>query len=201
MLTFVHGTMTSGKTTALLQEAHNLRMHGRRALLLTAQADTRSGAGVIRSRIGIDAEAETFSPGEDLFRKIRDLHEVSPIFAVMVDEAQWLQRDQVWQLSDVADDLGIRVTAYGLRSDFLGRLFEGSSALMALADHLHEITGVCPSGDRATMVVRVDTKGRALTEGPQTLVGGEDHYVAVSRREWKARVRQSLRDARVREAG
>lgn len=192
MLRFVHGTMTSGKTTALLQEAHNIRLHGHEVLLLTARGDTRSGIGRICSRIGISAPAETFAPGEDLFEKISRRHSRTPLSAVMVDEAQWLERDQVWQLSDVADDLGIRVSAYGLRSDFLGRLFEGSATLMALADQLVENTGICPSGERASMVVRIDENGNALSDGPQVMVGGEETYVAVSRKEWKRRIRQSM---------
>ncbi|MCW3782505.1 thymidine kinase [Defluviimonas salinarum] len=192
LLTFVHGTMSSGKTTALLQEAHNFRLHGLNAYLLTAAADTRSGLGVIRSRIGISAEARIFAPGEDLLAKIAAAHEKAPIAAVMVDEAQFLSRDQVWQLSDVADDLGIRVTCYGLRTDFLGRLFEGSAALMALADELKENTGVCASGEKANMVLRIGADGQVLIDGPQVLVGGEESYVAVSRRAWKMAVSATL---------
>jgi thymidine kinase len=191
-LIFVHGTMTSGKTTALLQEAHNFSLHGLHAHLMTAAIDTRSGRGMIRSRIGISAEAASFAPGDDLFAAISAANAIRPIDVVMVDEAQFLSRDQAWQLSDVVDDLGIRVACYGLRSDFRGALFEGSAALMALADELREHTGVCASGAKATMVARIGADGRAMVDGPQVLVGGEETYVAMSRRAWKAAVREAL---------
>jgi thymidine kinase len=191
-LIFVHGTMTSGKTTALLQEAHNFALHGLHAHLMTAAIDTRSGRGMIRSRIGISAEAASFAPGDDLFAAISAANAIRPIDVVMVDEAQFLSRDQAWQLSDVVDDLGIRVACYGLRSDFRGALFEGSAALMAIADELREHTGVCASGAKATMVARLDAEGHAVVEGPQVMVGGEETYVAMSRKSWKAAVRQSM---------
>ena len=193
-LTFVHGTMTSGKTTALLQEAHNFCLHGLHAFLLTAAIDTRSGEGTIRSRIGISAPAATFAPGEDLLARVTALHALRPVDIVMVDECQFLSREQVWQLSDVVDDLGIRVMCYGLRSDFRGQLFEGSAALMAIADELREVTGVCATGAKATMVARLDAEGRAMTDGPQVLVGGEETYVAMSRPAWKKAVRAALKE-------
>jgi len=125
-LTFVYGTMTSGKTTALLQEAHNFRMHGMHAHLITAAGDTRSGCGMIRSRIGISAEAETFAPGDDLCQRLTALHACTPIDAVFCDEAQFLSRDQVWQLSDLVDDLGIPVNCFGLSVIFFSSLNYGS---------------------------------------------------------------------------
>ena len=193
-LTFIHGTMTSGKTTALLQEAHNFRLHHLNPYLLTASIDTRSGIGMIRSRIGISAEAETFCNKEDLFRKIKTAHVQKKIDIVMVDECQFLTHDQVWQLSDIVDDLGIRVMCYGLRSDFRGVLFEGSATLMAIADELREHTGVCATGAKATMVARLNAKGEALVDGPQVLVGGEETYVAMSRPAWKKVVRAAMKD-------
>jgi thymidine kinase len=190
-LTFNYGTMTSGKTTALLQDAYNFRSHRMNAYLMTARGDTRSGLGMIRSRIGISAEASVFQAGEDVFAKISKAHASKPIDAVYVDEAQFLSRDQVWQLSDVVDELNIPVSAYGLRSDFRGDLFEGSAALMSLADVLSENTGICSSGDKATMVVRMDQNGQAMIDGPQVMVGGEETYEAVCRREWKERLRNA----------
>lgn len=189
-LTFVYGTMTSGKTTALLQDAYNFKSHGLNAYLLTAIGDTRSGRGRIKSRIGIEADAETFAPTENVFDKIQRMHLQHPIDAIFVDEAQFLSKEQVWQLSDVVDELGIPVSAYGLRSDFMGQLFEGSAALMAIADTLTENTGVCSSGNPAMMVARIGPDGKALTSGPQVMVGGEDRYVAVSRKAWKDKFRE-----------
>lgn len=187
-LTFVHGAMSSSKSAMLLTEAHNLRQHGWRAFLLTAAIDSRSGEGVIKSRLGISSPAVTWTPGDDLYQLISMAHRDEPISRVMVDEAQWLSRDQVWQLSDVTDYLAIPVTCYGLRTDFRGDLFEGSAALMALADELKENTGVCASGAKATMVVRYDASGLATTEGPQVLVGGEERYASMSRKAWKAAI-------------
>jgi len=191
-LVFVHGTMTSGKTTALLQEAHNFRIHGLNPFLLTPAIDTRSGAGMIRSRIGISAQAHSFHADDDLFSLVLRAHEDRAVDILMVDEAQFLSRDQVWQLSDIVDDLGIRVSCFGLRTDFRGMLFEGSSALMAIADELREHTGVCASGDKATMVARIGPDGRALADGPQVLVGGEERYVAMSRKAWKQALRARM---------
>lgn len=187
-LVFFHGTMTSGKTTSLLQDAHNYRANGHTPLLLTAAIDSRSGAGVIRSRIGIASPAETYTNEENLYEKVRAFADRGRLVAVLVDEAQWLSRDQVFQLSDIVDELGIGVSAYGLKVDFKGDLFPGSAALMALADRLHEITGICRSGAKATMVARLGPDGLATLNGPQVLVGGEETYVALSRREWKAAV-------------
>lgn len=188
-LTFVHGTMTSGKTTALLQEAHNLELFGYRPYLLTAAKDTRSGFGQIKSRIGISARAHTFESRENLFLKIQKAHAERQIRTILCDEAQFLTRDQVWELSDVVDDLGIDVRCFGLKSDFRGQLFEGSSTLLSLATDLVENTGICPTGDKASMVLRLDGNGDPILDGPQVMVGGEETYVAVSRREWKRRVR------------
>jgi thymidine kinase len=190
-LTYVHGTMTSGKTTELLQEAYNFRQIGQTPYLLTATIDTRSGKGKIKSRIGIEADAETFKPGEDLFVKIKEAHRAQRLKVVMVDECQFLSKDQVWQLSDVVDELGIRVVCYGLKSDFKAELFEGSAALLALADEITERTGTCRCGEKATMVARIDGKGHAIIDGPQVQVGGEESYAAMSRKEWKRAVRLS----------
>lgn len=187
-LIFNYGTMSSAKSSMLLTEAYNFRLHGKRVYLLTAAIDTRSGKGVIKSRIGIQAEAETYSPDEDLYAKISAAHAAEPIERIMVDEAQWLSRDQVWQLSDIVDELGIGVSCYGLRVDFRGNLFEGSAALMAIADDLRENTGVCATGAKATMVVRYGPDGLATIEGPQVLVGGDETYAAMSRKAWKEAV-------------
>ena len=138
-----------------------------------------------------EAEAHTFAADEDLFAKIKAAHRESPIHTVMCDEAQFLSVDQVWALSDVVDDLGIDVRCYGLVSDFRGDQFDGSRTLISLADSLIENTGICPTGAKATMVLRMGPDGKALVDGPQVLVGGEETYLAVSRKEWKRRVREA----------
>ena len=156
-------------------------------LLLTAALDNRVGVGVIGSRIGLEAEAETFAEGDNLFDRVMDAHEKNPLSCVLVDEAQFLSEDQVWQLCRVADRLGVPVMCYGLRTDFQGKLFPGSSALLALADALREIRTICWCGRKATMVVRLDGEGRVIDEGAQVAIGGEESYVSLCRRHWEDR--------------
>ena len=185
-LYFYYSAMNAGKTTMLLQSAHNYHERGLRTLLLTPRLDNRVGEGMIASRIGLKARARAFNHDEDLAQVVRaDLAERGPLGCVLVDEAQFLAKAQVWQLGDVADSLGIPVLAYGLRTDFRGELFEGSQYLLAWADNLVEIKTICHTGRKATMVVRVDEHGRAITEGPQVEIGGNERYVSVSRGEFK----------------
>lgn len=185
-LYFYYSAMNAGKTTALLQSAHNYRERGMRTLILTPQLDDRFGAGVVASRIGLSAQGHVFAHGDDLLAIVRaDIVANGALHCVLVDEAQFLTRAQVWQLSDVVDVLDVPVLAYGLRTDFRGELFEGSQYLLAWADTLSEIKTICHSGRKATMVVRVDDEGRAITDGPQVEIGGNERYVSVSRPEFK----------------
>lgn len=185
-LYFHYSTMNAGKSTLLLQASYNYRERGMAVLLLTAALDDRAGAGRIASRIGIDAEATVFSQASDLFALIGD--QGRDCACVFIDEAQFLTREQVWQLARVADDLGIPVMCYGLRVDFRGELFPGSAALLALADVLREVRTICHCGRKATMVVRQDAHGRVITEGAQVQVGGNETYVSLCRRHWRAAV-------------
>lgn len=182
---FYYSAMNAGKTTALLQSRYNYHERGMNTLLLTPQLDSRDGVGRICSRAGLSAKADVFSISDDLLLHTRKKHEHCPIHCVLVDEAQFLSRDQVFQLSEVVDVLSIPVLAYGLRTDFRGELFEGSQYLLAWADHLQEIKTICHSGQKATMVVRVDEQGKAVTDGKQVEVGGNERYVSVSRSEFK----------------
>jgi thymidine kinase len=185
-LYFYYSAMNAGKTTALLQSAYNYRERGMRTLILTPRLDDRAGAGVVASRIGLKARATAFENDDDLLEIIRsDIAERGKLDCVLVDEAQFLGKAQVWQLSDVVDLLGIPVLAYGLRTDFRGELFDGSRHLLALADSLSEIKTICHTGKKATMVVRVDEHGRAVKDGPQVQIGGNERYVSVSRAEFK----------------
>jgi thymidine kinase len=185
-LYFYYSAMNAGKTTTLLQSAHNYRERGMRTLLLTPEIDTRAGSGVISSRIGLSAEARGFEKERDLFTLVeQDIAAWGPLHCILVDEAQFLTRTQVWELGDVVDRLRIPVLAYGLRTDFRGELFEGSQYLLAWADNIDEIKTICHSGKKATMVLRVDAKGRAIKDGPQVEIGGNDRYVSVSRAEYK----------------
>jgi thymidine kinase len=185
-LYFYYSAMNAGKTTTLLQSAYNYRERGMRTVILTPALDTRHGEGVVASRIGLQADARRFAGEENLLALVEaDIAAHGTLHCVFVDEAQFLTRAQVWQLSDVVDKLRVPVLAYGLRTDFRGELFEGSRYLLAWADELQEIKTICHSGSKATMVVRVDEQGRAVTDGPQVEIGGNDRYVSVSRAEFK----------------
>ena len=185
-LYFYYSSMNAGKSTTLLQSDFNYRERGMATMLWTAAVDTRYGSGRIASRIGLEAQAHLFEPGVDLYAAVARQHEATPLSCVLVDEAQFLTRDQVWQLAAVADALGIPVLCYGLRTDFRGDLFEGSAHLLGLADTLTEIKTVCDCGRKATMNLRVDMQGRAIQHGDQTDIGGNDRYVALCRRHFLA---------------
>jgi thymidine kinase len=185
-LYFYYSAMNAGKTTTLLQSAHNYRERGMRVLILTPRLDDRAGSGTVASRIGLSAQGTGFGHGDDLEQKVRaDIAAHGKLDCVLVDEAQFLSKAQVWQLSDVVDALRVPVLCYGLRTDFRGELFEGSAALLAWADELDEIKTICHSGKKATMTVRVDEQGRAVQQGPQVEIGGNERYVSVSRAEFK----------------
>ncbi|QYR53214.1 thymidine kinase [Lysobacter soyae] len=185
-LYFYYSAMNAGKTTTLLQSAHNYRERGMRVAILTPRLDVRAGEGVVSSRIGLSASGLVFNHGSDLLAMIEaDIRTRGKLNCVLVDEAQFLTKAQVWQLSEVVDALHVPVLCYGLRTDFQGELFEGSAALLAWADELQEIKTICHSGAKATMTVRVDDAGRAVQQGPQVQIGGNERYVSVSRAEFK----------------
>jgi thymidine kinase len=184
-LFFHYSTMNAGKSTVLLQASHNYRENGMQTYLLTARLDDRAGAGRIASRIGIGAEADTFTPEDDLFARIALRMDQGEVACVFVDEAQFLTKAQVWQLARSVDDLNVPVMAYGLRVDFRGELFPGSAALLALADEMREVRTICRCGKKATMVVRKDAEGRVVTDGAQVEIGGNERYVSLCRRHWR----------------
>ena len=185
-LYFNYSTMNAGKTTVLLQSAHNYRERGMNPLLFIPAMDNRHAVGIIKSRIGLESPAIAFEPGDDLFQVVKAQLEQENVHCVLVDESQFLSRDQVFQLSEVVDRLEIPVLCFGLRTDFQGELFEGSRYLLAWADILQELKTICHTGRKATMVVRVDDDGYALREGSQVEIGGNERYVSVSRKEFKS---------------
>lgn len=187
-LYFNYSTMNAGKSTILLQAAHNYKERGMDTYLLTARLDSRAGEGRIGSRIGIGADADTFEESSDLFTMIEARLAQGPIACVLIDEAQFLTDAQVWQLARAVDDLNTPVMAYGLRVDFMGQLFPGSATLLALADEMREIRTICHCGRKATMVVRQDGAGNTLTKGAQVQIGGNDVYVSLCRRHWREAV-------------
>lgn len=184
-LYFHYSAMNAGKSTLLLQAAHNYRERGMEVYLLTARHDDRAGQGRIASRIGIGSDADTYGTADDLFDRIRLRRDAGDLACVFIDEAQFLTADQVWQLARAVDDLKVPVMCYGLRVDFRGELFPGSAALLALADEMREVRTICHCGKKATMVVRQDAEGRVLTSGAQVQIGGNETYVSLCRRHWR----------------
>jgi thymidine kinase len=190
-LYFYYAAMNAGKSTTLLQADFNYRERGMETMLWTAAHDDRAGNGTIGSRIALSAPAHTYSPEIDLFASVGKELKKRRLDCLLVDEAQFLTRDHVLQLCRVSDELGIPVLCYGLRTDFQGQLFEGSAALLALADALVELKAVCECGRKATMNLRVDAEGHAVASGAQTEIGGNDRYVALCRRHFFERLRES----------
>lgn len=189
-LYFYYASMNAGKSTTLLQADFNYRERGMHTMLFTAAIDDRYRAGVITSRIGIETPANLFDRDTDLRAAVEARHAVAPLACVLLDEAQFLTKPQVFQLASVADELNIPVLAYGLRTDFRAELFDGSACLLALADVLVELKAVCACGRKATMNLRIDASGDAVRDGAQTEIGGNDRYVALCRRhfmeQWRA---------------
>jgi thymidine kinase len=184
-LYFHYATMNAGKSTMLLQASFNYRERGMHTLLFVAgHYRKESDLGYISSRVGLETDAEMFRDGDDLYERIREHHASKTTHCVFVDEAQFLEEDQVWQLARVADRLGIPVMCYGLRTDFQGNLFSGSQALLALADELREVRTICRCGRKATMVVRIGADGKVARDGDQVAIG-KDAYVSLCRRHWE----------------
>ena len=182
-LYFNYSTMNAGKTTVLLQAAHNYSERGMNPFLLTASADIRSGIGTIKSRIGLKKSAQTFSQSVDLLNKVKEANSKKSISCVFVDEAQFLTEQQVWQLAKVVDDLKIPVLCFGLRVDFQGNLFPGSQGLLSIADELKEVKTICHCGKKATMVIR-QLNGKTVVDGDQVQIGGNESYTSLCRKHW-----------------
>ncbi len=183
-LYFSYSAMNAGKSTLLLQASYNYQERGMRTMLFTAAHYAENGIGRITSRLGVSAEAELYRESDMLFERIAAAHTQSPLSCVFVDEAQFLTKDQVWQLARVADRLNVPVMCFGLRTDFQGKLFPGSSELLAIADTLREIRTICHCGAKATMVVRHDPQGKALIEGDQVAIE-KSVYVSLCRKHWE----------------
>ncbi|MEM8919135.1 MAG: thymidine kinase [Pseudomonadota bacterium] len=187
-LYFYYSSMNAGKSTTLLQADFNYRERGMRTMVWTAQLDDRDDAGWINSRIGLKKKANLFDDQTDMLAAIGELHEQAPLDCVLIDEAQFLTKDQVFQLALVCDQLKIPVLAYGLRTDFQAALFPGSAQLLAIADELVELKAVCECGRKSTMNMRVDEKGNPVLAGQQTEIGGNELYVALCRKHFMERL-------------
>jgi len=179
--------MNAGKSTMLLQANHNYMERGMNPVIYTSNLDSRFGKGEIVSRIGLKSKSNTFDVKTDIYNDILTFKENNLIDCVLIDEAQFLTKNQVDQLGKIVDELDIPVLAFGIRTDFQGNLFEGSKYLLAWADNLKEIKTVCHCGRKATMVLRVDDEGSIVYDGSQIEIGGEERYVSVCRKHFKER--------------
>ncbi len=184
-LYFYYSSMNAGKSTALLQSSYNYRERGMHTLVLAPDFDDRYGAGKVTSRIGLETLATTFRSDDDLMKLVAAKHADEALHCVLIDEAQFLSKEQVFQLGEVTDELNIPVLAYGLRTDFQGEPFPGSKYLLAWADNLKELKAICFCGGKATMVIRLDQDGNAITQGSQVELGGNDRYVSMCRKHFK----------------
>ena len=182
---FYYSSMNAGKSTALLQSSYNYRERGMQTLILAPDFDDRYGVGKVTSRIGLESQATTFRNADDLYQLIVAKLEEAPLHCVLIDEAQFLSKEQVFQLGEVTDELNIPVLAYGLRTDFQGEPFPGSKYLLAWADNIKELKAICFCGGKATMVIRLDQNGNAITQGSQVEIGGNDRYVSMCRKHFK----------------
>jgi len=181
-LYFYYSSMNAGKSTSLLQSAYNYQERGMTPLLLTAEIDNRYSVGKVTSRIGLEAGAHLFNQDNNLFEMVSEQNENETIDCVLIDESHFLSKEQVKQLGQVVDTLDIPVLCYGIRTDFRGELFPGSKHLLAWADNLNELKTVCHCGRKATMVVRLDSDGKVVSDGDQVVIGGNDQYQSMCRR-------------------
>jgi thymidine kinase len=184
-LYFYYSSMNAGKSTALLQSSYNYQERGMNTLVLAPKLDDRYKVGTVTSRIGLQAEATVFETQDNLYEITSQAMEQEPIHCVLIDEAQFLTREQVFQISEVTDNLNVPVLAYGIRTDFQGEPFEGSKYLLAWSDNLKELKAICHCGSKATMVLRQDEDGNAITEGSQVAIGGNDLYISVCHKHFK----------------
>jgi len=185
-LYFYYSAMNAGKTTTLLQSAYNYRERGMNTLVLKPKVDDRYNPDSVRSRIGLESEAVSFGAKDDLLALTKKINQKTSLNCVLLDEAQFLTKTQVFALGEIVDKLGIPVLAFGLRTDFKGELFEGSLNLLAWADELEEIKTICHCGKKANMVLRLDENKKPLKDGKQIQIGGNDSYVSVCRKHFKS---------------
>jgi thymidine kinase len=187
-LYFYYSSMNAGKSTTLLQADFNYRERGMETMLWTAALDNRYHQSAVTSRIGLQADAHKFDPDTNIMAAVKAEHTVRPLACMLVDEAQFLTKAQVFQCAAIADQLSIPVLCYGLRTDFRAELFPGSAALLGIADALIEIKAVCECGRKSTMNLRIDEQGNAVKAGAQTEVGGNDRYVALCRKHFMEKI-------------
>ena len=181
-LHFIYSTMNAGKSTALLQASHGYRERGLETMVFTSSKDNRYGESEVVSRVGLRTPAHTYAESDNIFEIVHEGNEKNALSCVLIDEAQFLTKDQVEQLGRIVDELKIAVMAFGIRTDFQGELFEGSKYLLAWADRLKELRAVCHCGMKATMIVRVSEEGSIIRSGDQVEIGGNERYLSLCRK-------------------
>ena len=181
-LHFIYSTMNAGKSTALLQASHGYRERGLETMIFTSSKDDRYGESEVVSRVGLRSPAHTYSESDNILKMVHDENEKHELSCILIDEAQFLTKDQVKQLGKIVDELKITVMAFGIRTDFQGELFEGSKYLLAWADKLKELRAVCHCGSKATMIVRVSEDGSIMRSGDQVEIGGNERYLSLCRK-------------------
>lgn len=188
-LYFYYSAMNAGKSTTLLQSSFNYEERGMQTMLFTASIDDRYETGTISSRLGIKNSAHLFEKGKNLREKVEKELKTRKIDCVLIDEAQFLSKEHVFELASVADELSIPVLCYGLRTDFQANLFEGSQWLLAIADEIQELKTICRCGSKATMNLRIDENGNAVKVGASIEIGGNDRYIALCRRHFMEKLK------------
>ena len=181
-LHFIYSTMNAGKSTALLQASHGYRERGLETMVFTSSKDDRYGESEVVSRVGLRSPAHTYSESDNILKMVHDENEKHELSCILIDEAQFLTKDQVKQLGKIVDELKITVMAFGIRTDFQGELFEGSKYLLAWAVKLMELRAVCHCGSIATMIVRVSEDGSIMRSGDQVEIGGNERYLSLCRK-------------------
>ena len=181
-LHFIYSTMNAGKSTALLQASHGYRERGLETMVFTSSKDDRYGESEVVSRVGLRSPAHTYSESDNILKMVHDENEKHELSCILIDEAQFLTKDQVKQLGKIVDELKITVMAFGIRTDFQGELFEGSKYLLAWADKLKELRAVCHCGSKATMIVRDCEDGSIMRSGDQVEIGGNERYLSLCRK-------------------
>ena len=184
-LYFYYSAMNAGKSTSLLQASYNYRERGMNTLVMTASIDNRYGVGKVSSRIGIETPAQVFGSRDDIAKMITTAHEEQKLHCFLIDESQFLSKEQVKQLTYIVDIVDIPVLCYGLKTDFQGELFTGSQYLLAWSDKLVELKTICHCGRKANMVVRLDDEGKPMREGEQVAIGGNESYESVCRKHFR----------------
>ena len=197
-LKFIYSVMSSGKSLRLLSTAHDFSEKNISFMLLKPSADTRDGENVVKSRIGVEMKCIPVGTNDNIFDLVKDNYRLrmatftKPIQWILVDECQFLTEAQIDQLSDVVDFMDVEVICYGLRTDFKSKLFPASKRLFELADELEEIKSYCDCGNKASINARFSPEGKIITEGSQILVGGDDLYHAICRKDWKKLIRETI---------